>query len=408
MGGSMNPGIENIADDLRTLFRRFVSVGDAELTALTLWTLHTHAFVGVSHYTPYLAITSAEKQSGKTRVLEVLKHVVREPLITASISPAALARSVAQSQPTLLLDELDALLKGDKEMCEALRGILNSGFQADGAFTRMVGVGAAMKPQHFSTFSPKAMAGIGNLPDTVSDRSITIRLERSARGACEKFRPRGMGRKAKDLQSELDDLKKRASEWATQNLKSLADVEPDCPTEFSDRQQDIAEPLLAIADRIGGHWPTQSRGALITLFTSAAAEDTAPRTRLLSDIRDTFDAGEIDRFSSEDLIQKLAEIETSPWGEWRNGKPMPVRALARELKHFGITPRTVRFDDGSVKKGYLRESFEPLWTRYVPERNGSCNGSKSAVSPNVYAVCNGVTDKSGGEREQAQHDGFQF
>src|SRR5215472_4514364 len=166
----------NVADDLLALFRRFISTGESELTVLALWTLHTHAF-GASYYTPYLAITSPEKQSGKTRVLEVLNCVVREPQFTASISPAALARTVAQSQPTLLLDELDALLKGDKEMCEAVRGILNSGFQADGAFTRMVGVGAAMKPERFCTFSPKAMAGIGNLPDTIADRSITIRLE---------------------------------------------------------------------------------------------------------------------------------------------------------------------------------------------------------------------------------------
>jgi hypothetical protein len=199
----------SIADDLHRLFGRFISAGESELTVLTLWTLHTHAFAGVSHYTPYLAITSAEKQSGKTRVLEVLKCLVREPLMAASISPSALARSVHQSMPTLLLDELDAALKGDKEMSEALRGILNGGFQADGSFIRMVGIGAAMKPEYFSTFSPKAMAGIGNLPDTVADRSIMIRLERSSRGACEKFRPRGMGRKNKQLNAELEGLKKR-------------------------------------------------------------------------------------------------------------------------------------------------------------------------------------------------------
>ena len=104
----------SIADELLALFRRFISAGEAELTILPLWALHTHAFFGISSFTPYLAITSPEKGSGKTRLLEVLHGVVREPLITASISPAALARTVDESHPTLLLDELDALLRGDK------------------------------------------------------------------------------------------------------------------------------------------------------------------------------------------------------------------------------------------------------------------------------------------------------
>src|SRR5438270_8028195 len=146
-----------IADDLLALFRRFVSAGEAELSILPLWVLHTHAFFGVTSFTPYLAITSPEKGSGKTRVLEVLHGVVRQPLMTASISPAALARTVDIEKPTMLLDELDALLRGDKELAEAIRGLLNSGFHIRGRFTRMSGVGTAMRPEHFSTFCPKAL-----------------------------------------------------------------------------------------------------------------------------------------------------------------------------------------------------------------------------------------------------------
>ena len=111
----MNAAVDaSIADDLLSIFRRFISVGWPELVVLSLWSLHTHAFHGVSSFTPYLNITSAEKGSGKTRVLEVLHALVREPLMTASVSPAALVRTVDKEKPTMLLDELDALLKGNK------------------------------------------------------------------------------------------------------------------------------------------------------------------------------------------------------------------------------------------------------------------------------------------------------
>jgi hypothetical protein len=120
--------------------------------------------------------------------------------------------------------------------------------------------------------------------------------------------------------------------------------------------------------------------------------------RLLADIRETYEIAETDRFSSEDLVQKLAEIETSPWGEWKNGKPMTQRGLAAQLKPFRVFPQKVRLDAYTTKNGYLRESFVPLWERYVPDRNGHCSGSKSAVSTNVYAACSGVPDKKGGTR----------
>lgn len=394
-GTSPSVSYDRIADDLLALFQRFIFAGDAELTVLPLWTLHSHAFLGVSSFTPYLNITSAEKGSGKTRLLEVLHGVVRQPLMTASISPAALARTVDKEQPTMLLDELDALLKGDKEMSEALRGILNSGFNAKGKFTRMVGNGSAMHPEHFSTFCPKALAGIGTLPDTVSARSITLRLHRAERGSRESFRPDGMGRASKALGKELEGLRKRSEAWANRQTQKLADAEPLCPPEFLDRQRDIAEPLLAVADLLGGDWPAKGREALLALFTSQAAEDTSIGVRLLSDILQIF-GDEAERFTSGELVEKLVEIETSPWQEWRHGKPMTPNGLARLLKPYGISPRQMRLPDGSVVRGYTRESFREAWRRYVAPSQPLQSATESATIPSVYAACSTVAVEKGG------------
>jgi hypothetical protein len=72
--------------------------------------------------------------------------------------------------------------KGEKEYAEALRGLLNTGHRQGGKSTICVGQGAEMSYKDFSTFCPKAIAGIGKLPDTVADRSLPIRLERRAPG----------------------------------------------------------------------------------------------------------------------------------------------------------------------------------------------------------------------------------
>ena len=139
--------------------------------------------------TPYLAITSAEKQCGKTRLLEVLDLLVSNPWLTGKVSAACLIRKIDSQKPTLLLDESDAAFNGEKEYAEVLRGVLNTGHRRGGHASCCVGQGVNITFKDFHTFCPKAIAGIGKLPDTVADRSIPIRLKRRAPGEpVERFR----------------------------------------------------------------------------------------------------------------------------------------------------------------------------------------------------------------------------
>src|SRR5262249_51038863 len=122
---------ESTMESLVALFRRFVSLTEHQRVAVALWCLHTHAF-DAADATPYLHIHSAEKRSGKTRLLELSELIVANPWMTGSVTTAVLMRKIERDAPTLLLDETDATFKGDKERAEALRGILNSGYRRGG------------------------------------------------------------------------------------------------------------------------------------------------------------------------------------------------------------------------------------------------------------------------------------
>jgi hypothetical protein len=150
-------------DDVVGFVRRFVVLDEAQADAVALWTAHTHAFAAASA-TPYLAVTSATKESGKTRLCEALELVVARPWLTSRTTAAALARKVDKLAPTLLLDESDAAFNGDREYAEVLRGLLNSGHRRGGAVSVCVGQGASLDVRDFSTFCPKLIAGIGSLP----------------------------------------------------------------------------------------------------------------------------------------------------------------------------------------------------------------------------------------------------
>ena len=166
-----------LLDDVQRYIHRYVVLSTPQAIATTLWVAHCHAFA-VAEATPYLNVTSAVKQSGKTRLLEVLEPLVPAAWLTGRVSAAVLTRKVDGETPTLLLDESDAAFKHDSEYSEALRSILNSGYRRSGISSLCVGQGTSIGYRDFSTFCPKAIAGIGALPDTVTDRSIRIALKR--------------------------------------------------------------------------------------------------------------------------------------------------------------------------------------------------------------------------------------
>src|SRR5262249_5563262 len=92
-----------------------------------LWVVHTYL---IKHFriSPKLFIHSPTKQCGKSTLLDVLARLVARPMLSSSISTAAVFRIISMYQPTLLIDELDAFLGENEE----LRGILNASHRYDG------------------------------------------------------------------------------------------------------------------------------------------------------------------------------------------------------------------------------------------------------------------------------------
>jgi hypothetical protein len=322
-----------------------------------LWIVHTHA-LDAADTTPYLNVKSAEKRSGKTRLLEVLSLLAAGSWLTGRVTAAVLVRKVAEEAPALLLDESDAAFKGEREYAETLRGVLNAGFRRGGVASLCVGQGANLSYKDFPVFCPKVIAGIGKLPDTVADRSIPIELRRRRPSEkVERFRLRKVGPEALPISRDV-----RA--WAQAHLDSLSTAEPDLPDELDDRAQDIMEPLLAIADEVGGEWPERSRRAAVGLLTGEEREDAESLgIRLLRDVRGVFDDKGGERLPTGKLLEALNAMEEAPWGSLR-GEALDARGLARLLKPYGVKPEKLREGEDTFR-GYRRASFEDAWVRYL-------------------------------------------
>lgn len=385
-------------DDLSASVNRHMVLPPGAADAVALWAAHAHCH-DAADVSPILAVNSPMHGCGKTTLLEWLGAVVPKPLPAANITTAALFRSVEKWRPTILVDEADTFLG----VSDDLRGIINSGHARAGAFViRVVPVGDDLEPRAFSTWAPKAIAMIGKMHPTLTSRSIVIELRRKGAGeSTEPLRP--------SHHADLAVLRSKAARWAIDNHGRLRHAEPDAPDGLVNRGADNWRALLAIADAAGGGWPARARAAAKAL--SADRSDESHATVLLADLRAMFGTTKSDQLASTEIIAALVTMEDRPWPEWRDGRPLTPRQLAKLLGPFGIRPGSRR-DGKDVFKGYLLESFADAFARYLappsvttlqPSAGAGLRDSVSVTAPDrvtdtkaqkasTGAGCNAVTD----------------
>jgi len=258
---ALEAGADLLADVEQFLRRYVYFASSAQTTAATLFVAHTWAFAA-AEVTPYLHVTSAEAQSGKTLLLDLLRLLCRGPPMAADTTAAALFRSIGDPPPTILFDEVQELFgRNVDEGQRELRAVLNAGYRLGGNVRRCVGEGFTVA--EFPVFCPKVLAGTGTLPAMLATRSVPILLKRKPKRAdVERF-------KRRDVEAVADALVARLAGWTKTALPILTAARPELPDELNHRQQDIWEPLLAIADAAAGDWPKRARAAAVELHGAA-------------------------------------------------------------------------------------------------------------------------------------------
>jgi hypothetical protein len=159
------------------------------------------------------------------------------------------------------------------------------------------------------------------------------------------------------------------------------------PEGVTDRPAEIWEPLLAIADTAGGHWPITARNACRHFVFDTGAQITSFGVRLLADLHDLFTRAGTDRMRTTDSLPALTDLDESPWGDL-NGRPLDARWLAKELSRYGVRPHDLRLTGGEVVKGYRTAAPDGLadaWDRYLPPPTTAATRA-TAATPQVSPV----------------------
>jgi putative DNA primase/helicase len=226
-----------LLNDLVGDVTRYVSLQPDYAVVATFWALHTYLLDSIP-ITPRLHITAPEPGCGKSTLMDWLATLVQKPLKSDNVSAAGVYHIVEKQRPTVLIDEADSFLHLEDE----LRGVLNSGHSPTGVTHRWNQKRETLVA--YKTYAACAISLIGNLPRTLQDRSIRIRLQKAKPD--EKLALLCIGTKS--------DLPGRCARWALDNHQWISD-EPVIPEQLHGRTADNWCPLFAIADAIGGPWP---------------------------------------------------------------------------------------------------------------------------------------------------------
>lgn len=350
-----------MTDDLLALtenyFASHITMPDTERTAVALWTIATHCWPRFDAF-GYLCITAAVKRAGKTVLSECVGFACANGRPIAGATPAVVFRLIKDAQPVLIVDEAESL---SSEANTDMRAVLNVGYRKGQTIPRVDII--AGKVVEWPAYCPKVFVLIGDVNDTLRDRSIVITMRRRLPGS--RYLRSQAERDGHALRAILHD---GISDVQSAIVKAY--TENDDLSFLPDRDAEIWQPLAAVCAVIAPHRLTDVYRVASDL---SAMKSAPPRTvrgvadaeldafteemgvRLLADAVALLDEHNATVVRSADLVQWLHAYPMGPWRRFR-GAPIDERQVADLLRPFGVKPGNLR-DGDKVSKGYKADDL---------------------------------------------------
>lgn len=236
-GATVDPAA--IFSEIKKLLVTYIDFPDPRYhDFLALWCMGTYVFMAFESY-PYILL-NATKRSGKTRTIEIMAPICFNSIASASMSDAAMFRSIECNRCTIFVDEADKYKgKSQNDLSERFE-IFNSGYKKSGSVWRCVGDDHI--PQEFSTYGPKILANIKGLDETAADRTVTLNLLR-AKKPMTKYISRMLTPIFQSVRDSLYVMAMRFHREIASFYQNLINIEG-----LKDREDELWGPILTLAE----------------------------------------------------------------------------------------------------------------------------------------------------------------
>jgi len=352
---------ESLFLKIRNFLTAYVTFPDPTYADIcTLWAMGTHVYKRFDSF-GYLVITASTKRAGKSVLAELLSLVSHDAKMGTSMTASVMRRLVSKGS-TLFFDEAESL---NSESASTVREFLNVGYRAGQVIYVSVGIEDVIP---FPAYSPKAFILIGDVNDTLRDRSITIELRRASservyrRSECEQI--------AANLQGDIDidngdsalthaiDSAWNGDLFDAYNIEILQGREAEIWTAILSLAHafcpDRLDAIIACAVNLASEKMTVEKKRFSEIRRDAEAtitDDTFTRYAI-RDLASVLHANERAIFT-EIAIERMKAIPTSPWRTYRGETGLTPMMLSDLVSSFGVKTRSVKIKR-TTKRGFQR------------------------------------------------------
>lgn len=348
---------KGIVGDIEAYISRFVTFPDSTyLLPLALWTIGTYIHTEFDAF-PYLVVTSETKRAGKTRLGEILSFICSKSRMFGAMTAAGIFHTIQAEHPTMFLDEAEDM---SADRAGALRSVLNMGYRRGQKVARVDGDGI----KEYDTYCPKVFILIGDVHDTLRDRSVIIRLVRGT--PAERFTYEAV----KAQGATLGDTIRQAVEF---NKLPICDAFLNFPgfPALTDRDEEIWSPLMVLCQIFCPERLAELQRGAVDLCTEKTQQ-----IRRYVDLGDAEQAAQTDEYSrrlltdvyalmtwsgrtfipTTELLQGLKSLDTAPWRRFQGPEGLSVHSISDLLVRFHVRPVVGRVGkgrkDSTTARGY--------------------------------------------------------
>jgi len=239
-----------------------------------------------------------------------------------------------------------------------IRAFLNVGYRKGQTIPR-VGMGGEV--EQWPTYCPKVFILIGDVYDTLRDRSIVIEMRRASPARRFQY---------DSAKTEGEEIAELSKEISNENMEKIAEQYASLTLAFlTDREEEIWRPLFAVCAVLAPERIRELQRAAIDMSTEKTAssfshyenknseqeaEEIEYSHRLIFHMHDAI--GKHRQMFTQDMLTSLLEIDIAPWRKYR-GDGLTPRLLAQLAERFGVRARVLRIGK-RVGRGYTRKSID--------------------------------------------------
>lgn len=363
----MTRNASNIIAKMEAFLSKYAAAPTEYYLVASLWAAMTHLYRQLDTV-PYLCVTSLTKRSGKTLfAADLLRPLCHKPINATAMTASTLYRKLdANNGGVLFADEAETMAS---ESSNKLRSVLNIGYKRGQTVSVTVPGGDV---QEFPVFGPKCFILIGDVNDTLRDRSIVMYMRRATPERMmqlTRFVSTVVETEALQLVTELGDViaEKQAEilnvyrthaglTWLPARdaeiwLSLFAICQVICPERMDELTRAATDMAADKSQDVQAYSAEAARNA------EKLAERAEFCVRLIRDLSDLAKGQKY--ILSDDAVTALKNIPTGPWRRYKGrgindqdiGYLLPTRLLAKNIK-VASKPKQI------VRRGWMKKDLD--------------------------------------------------